>query len=254
MAGARTASRNSRARTSLKVGDARYHALLNTSLDSIIWTDGSGRIQEFNAAAERTFRISREAVLGKDLSETILPAALRPHLSSELFTSVASSGIELMGTRLETKVMRAGGEEFPAELTVAGAVIDGDPTFIVYVRDLTARLLAEEMLVQLAAIVESSQDAIVGTDLKHHINSWNKGAELMYGYSAKEVVGKNISLLTPADRLEETARIRNELSAGDAIRSFETARVTKDGRRLNVSLSISPVFDSDGIAVGFSAI
>ena len=253
MAGTRNASPKSRARTSLKDGDARYRALLNTSLDSIIWTDGRGRIQEFNAAAERTFRISREAVLGKDLSETILPAALRPHLSSELFTSVASSGIELMGTRLETKVMR-GGEEFPAELTVAGAVIDGDPTFIVYVRDLTARLLAEEMLVQLAAIVESSQDAIVGTDLKHHINSWNKGAELMYGYSAKEVVGKNISLLTPADRLEETARIRNELSAGDAIRSFETARVTKDGRRLNVSLSISPVFDSDGIAVGFSAI
>jgi two-component system cell cycle sensor histidine kinase/response regulator CckA len=254
MAGTRNASPKSRARTSLKDGDARYRALLNTSLDSIIWTDGRGRIQEFNAAAERTFRISREAVLGKDLSETILPAALRPHLSSELFTSVASSGIELMGTRLETKVMRAGGEEFPAELTVAGAVIDGDPTFIVYVRDLTARLLAEEMLVQLAAIVESSQDAIVGTDLKHHINSWNKGAELMYGYSAKEVVGKNISLLTPPDRLEETARIRNELSAGDAIRSFETARVTKDGRRLNVSLSISPVFDSDGIAVGFSAI
>jgi two-component system cell cycle sensor histidine kinase/response regulator CckA len=253
MAGTRNASPKSRARTSLKDGDARYRALLNTSLDSIIWTDGRGRIQEFNAAAERTFRISREAVLGKDLSETILPAALRPHLSSELFTSVASSGIELMGTRLETKVMR-GGEEFPAELTVAGAVIDGDPTFIVYVRDLTARLLAEEMLVQLAAIVESSQDAIVGTDLKHHINSWNKGAELMYGYSAKEVVGKNISLLTPPDRLEETARIRNELSAGDAIRSFETARVTKDGRRLNVSLSISPVFDSDGIAVGFSAI
>ena len=254
MAGARTASRNSRARTSLKVGDARYHALLNTSLDSIIWTDGSGRIQEFNAAAERTFRISRKAVLGKDLSETILPAALRPHLSSELFTSVASSGIELMGNRLETKVMRAGGGEFPAELTVTSALIDGNTTFIVYVRDLTARLLAEEQLVQLAAIVESSQDAIVGTDLQHQITSWNKGAELMYGYTSEEIAGQNISLLTPPDRLEETRRIRSELSSGVVIRSFETVRVTKDGRRLNVSLSISPLFDSDGIAVGFSAI
>src|SRR5208282_472037 len=125
MADTGNASRKSRERASQREGDARYRALLNTSLDSIIWTDGSGRIQEFNAAAERTFRITREAVLGSDLSETILPAALRPHLSSELFTSVAASGIELMGNRLETKVMRTGGGEFPAELTVTSAAING---------------------------------------------------------------------------------------------------------------------------------
>jgi PAS domain S-box-containing protein len=145
-------------------GEARYRALLDSALDCIIWTDERGRIEEFNSAAERTFRISRSAVLGKDLSETILPTALRPHLRSELFASVASSGVELVGNRLETKVMRYGGGEFPAELTVTSAVIKGSTTFIVYVRDLTARRIAEQSLVRLAAIVESSQHAIIGTD------------------------------------------------------------------------------------------
>ena len=170
--------------------DVRYRALLDSALDCIIWTDSEGRVEEFNAAAERTFRISRAAVLGKDLSETILPGALRPHLRRELFASVASRGIELVGNRLETKVLRATGGEFPAELTVTSVIIRGEIKFIVYVRDLVARELAEQALVRLAAVVESSQDAIVGTDLNYLITSWNKGAELIYGYTAAEAHGK----------------------------------------------------------------
>jgi two-component system, cell cycle sensor histidine kinase and response regulator CckA len=238
----------------IEEGDARYRAVLETALDCIIWTDQRGRISEFNAAAERTFRFRRAEVLGKDLAETILPAALRPHLRSELFVSAASSGIELLGHRLETKVMRAGGGEFPAELTVASAVIKGHTTFIIYVRDLTARRLAEQALVRLAAIVESSRDAIVGTDLKCQITSWNKSAELMYGYTSAEAIGKHISIIAPPDRVEEATRIREQSSAGFPVESFETVRISKSGRRLDVSLSLSPVFDPDGIVVGSSAI
>jgi PAS domain S-box-containing protein len=235
-------------------GEARYRALLDSALDCIIWTDERGRIEEFNSAAERTFRISRSAVLGKDLSETILPAALRPHLRSELFASVASSGVELVGNRLETKVMRYGGGEFPAELTVTSAVIKGNTTFIVYVRDLTARRIAEQSLVRLAAIVESSQDAIIGTDLKCQITSWNKGAELMYGYTAREAVGREISMIAPPDRTEEAIRIREQSRIGVSVQSFETVRIAKGGKRLDVSLSVSPVLDADGIVVGASTI
>jgi two-component system, cell cycle sensor histidine kinase and response regulator CckA len=243
-----------RARTVPEDGEARYHALLDSALDCIIWTDANGRIIEFNTAAERTFRISRSTALGQDLSETILPAALRPHLRGELFASVASSGIKLVGNRLETKVMRGDGQQFPAELTVTSAVIKSSTTFIVYVRDLTARRLAEEAVVRLAAIVESSQDAIIGTDLNSQITSWNKGAELMYGYTAAEVLGKNISIIAPPDRVEEAIRIREAPRFGRRVNSFETLRVAKSGRRLDVSLSISPVLDSDGIVVGASAI
>jgi two-component system cell cycle sensor histidine kinase/response regulator CckA len=243
-----------RVRPSTAKADARYQAVLDSALDCILWVDKRGRIIEFNPAAERTFRISRAAALGKDLSETILPAALRPHLRSELFASVASSGVEVVGTRLETKVMRADGEEFPAEITVTTAVIDESTTFIVYIRDITARRLAQETVVRLAAIVESSQDAIIGTDLKYRITSWNKGAELMYGYAAAEVIGKSISILAPSDRAEEAIRIREKVRTGIKANSSDTVRVAKDGRRLDVSISISPVLDSDGNVVGASAI
>lgn len=235
-------------------GEARCRALLDSALDCIIWTDAQGRIIELNPAAERTFRISRAKALGKDLSQTILPLALRPHLRGELFASVASSGAGLVGNRLETKVLRASGEEFAAELTVTSAVIQGRTTFIIYVRDLTARRLAEETLVRLAAIVESSQDAIIGTDLNSQITSWNKGAELIFGYCAKEVLRKNISILAPPERVEEAIRIREDSKRGLELKSFETVRVTKDGRRLDMSVTVSPVLDSEGTVVGASAI
>jgi two-component system, cell cycle sensor histidine kinase and response regulator CckA len=247
--------KNGRAKKSLDGEESRYRALLDSALDCILWTNGEGRIIEFNPAAERTFRIARADALGKDLSETILPAALRPHLRSELFASVASSGIELVGNRLETKVMRgSGGEEFPAELTVTSAVINGATTFIVYVRDLTARRLAEEAVLRLAAIVESSQDAIIGTDLKCLITSWNTGAEKMYGYSTAEAIGKNISMIAPPERVEEQIKMREEARAGHQVNSFETIRITKDGKKLDMSISVSPVLDADGLVVGASAI
>lgn len=258
MARNRPASLQSRkkARSNLQSaeGEARCRALLDSALDCIIWTDAQGKILEFNPASERTFRISREKALAKDLSETILPPALRPHLRGELFASVASSGVGLVGNRLETKVLRASGEAFAAELTVTSAVIQGRTTFIIYVRDLTARRLAEETLVRLAAIVESSQDAIIGTDLNCQITSWNKGSELIFGYSAKEVLGKNVSIIAPPELVEEAVRIREESKRGLELKSFETVRITKDGRRLNMSVTVSPVFDSDGAVVGASAI
>lgn len=236
-------------------GEARYRALLDSALDCIIWTDAQGKIIEFNPASERTFRIPRAKALGRDLSEAILPPALHPHLRGELFASVASSGMELVGNRLETKVLRASGEEFPAELTVTSALIRNRTMFVVYVRDLTARRLAEETLVRLAAIVESSQDAIIGTDLNCRITSWNKGAESMYGYTAEEVVGrKNISLITPPERVEEATQIREQAKSGSQIKSFETVRIAKDGRRIEMSVSISPVRDTDGIVIGASSI
>jgi two-component system, cell cycle sensor histidine kinase and response regulator CckA len=244
---------NSRVLT-LGEGQARYRALLDSALDCIIWTDQRGRIQEFNPAAERTFHIARADALGKDLSETILPPALRPHLGGELFASVASSGIELIGNRLETKVMRSGGEDFAAELTVTSTVINGETTFIVYIRDLTARRLAEQMLIRLAAIVESSHDAIIGTDLNSRITSWNRGAELMYGYGVAEVIGKDISILIPPEQVQETLRIHAEAKKGVVLQNFETVRITKDGRRLDVSVSISAALDPDGLVVGVSTI
>jgi PAS domain S-box-containing protein len=106
----------------------------------------------------------------------------------------------------------------------------------------------------LAAIVESSDDAIVGKTLDGTIVSWNGGAARMFGYSADEVIGKSITLIIPPERIDEEDTILTKLRRGERIDHFDTVRVTKDGRRLEISLSVSPIRDERGRIVGASKI
>ena len=115
---------------------------------------------------------------------------------------------------------------------------------------------AEELLdaLQLASIVEYSGDAIIGKSLDGTIRSWNDAAERVFGYTAAEVVGRNISLVIPPERLEEENQIITTLRAGQRIDHFETERVRKDGRRILVSLTVSPIKDDEGNIVGCSKV
>jgi len=106
----------------------------------------------------------------------------------------------------------------------------------------------------LAAIVESSDDAIIAKDLHGTVLAWNRGAERMYGYTATEIIGKPISVLIPPDQPNELIDIMARLARGERVEHYETVRVTKDGRHLDVSLSISPVKDAAGRVVGASTI
>jgi two-component system, cell cycle sensor histidine kinase and response regulator CckA len=243
-----------RIQQALHESEARRQALLESALDCIICADAEAKITDFNPAAERTFRISRSEALGKDVTHTILHPALRDRLRREFFTPAASGDIDIVGNRLETRCSRADGSEFPAEVTVTQIIVERQTSYTVYVRDITARRRAEEMVVRLAAIVESSQDAIIGKDLDFQITSWNKGAERMYGYTASEAIGRNISILSPAGRSHEIQKIAKELKAGNPIKNFETARMAKNGKLIQVSLSVSPVLDSDGTVTGASVI
>jgi len=116
------------------------------------------------------------------------------------------------------------------------------------------RKLADEARLRLAAIVESSEDAIISKTLDAIITSWNAGAQRIFGYTEEEAVGQPITLLIPPERRDEENRILARLRAGERIEHFETVRVTKTGKRVNVSLSISPIRDSSGKIAGFSKI
>jgi len=107
---------------------------------------------------------------------------------------------------------------------------------------------------QLAAIVESSNDAIFAKTIEGVIVTWNPAAESMYGYSAAEVVGKNVFVLAPPDRANEIDEILGKLKRGDTIKLLETVRITKDGRKIDVALAISPVKDASGRIVGASTV
>jgi PAS domain S-box-containing protein len=117
-----------------------------------------------------------------------------------------------------------------------------------------SRRQAEDARRHLAAIVESSNDAIIGTTLDGQILSWNEGAESLYGYAAAEVLDRNVSLLVPADRSDEFADTRKLWSQGERVENLETIRLTKDGGRVDVSVSISPIKDDRGRAIAVATI
>jgi PAS domain S-box-containing protein len=107
---------------------------------------------------------------------------------------------------------------------------------------------------RLAAIIEFSDDAIVSKDLNGIVTSWNRGAELIFGWSAAEIIGRPITMIIPPERKDEEPEILRRLRAGERVDHFETERVTKDGRRIDVSVTISPIRDADGRIVGASKI
>jgi PAS domain S-box-containing protein len=122
------------------------------------------------------------------------------------------------------------------------------------VRDITDRKLAEEALLRIAAIVSSSDDAILSKDLDGTITGWNAAAGRMYGYSAQEIVGQPVTLLFPSDRRNEFTEIMERIRRGERVDHYETTRVRKDGSHLSVSVTVSPIKNSNGTIIGASAI
>jgi len=120
--------------------------------------------------------------------------------------------------------------------------------------DITERKRAEEVRERLAAVVESSEDAIISKTLEGMINSWNRGAQKVFGYSAAEAVGKPMLMLMPPDRVGEESHILASIRRGESVEHFETVRVRKDGTHIDVSATISPIRDSSGAIVGASKI
>jgi PAS domain S-box-containing protein len=120
--------------------------------------------------------------------------------------------------------------------------------------DITERKQAEAAQRQLAAIVESSQDAIISKTLDGIITSWNAGAEYIFGYTAEEMLGRSITLLIPPDRQDEEPQIIERLKRGERIAHFDTVRVRKDGQQVDISLTISPIRDETGTIIGASKI
>ncbi|MDI1312281.1 chemotaxis protein CheB [Prosthecobacter sp.] len=129
-----------------------------------------------------------------------------------------------------------------------------EPLIVVSVEDITERVEAEDAANRLAAIVSSSDDAIMSKDLNGIITTWNAGAERLFGYAAAEVIGQPVTLFIPAERQAEEAHILGHIRSGEPVEHFETLRLRKDGRLIDVSLTISPIRDSTGRVVGASKI
>ena len=254
-------------------GEAPFAAHLFENIpDAIVVVDQTGTIVQVNSRTQELFGYSRGELLGRKI-ETLVPDRYHQEHGRHRDGFVHKPKPRRMGTGLDLWARRRDGSEFPVDILLNPLTTKDGTLIFSAIRDITDQKRIEEELrraqqelnrrttqelsdfrSRLAAIVDSSEDAIIGKTLDGVITHWNKGAERMYGYPAEEMIGKTISLLAPKDRQDEIPRILEKLRRGERVEPLETVRVTKDGRRLEVSISVSPIRDTDGAIVGASAI
>jgi PAS domain S-box-containing protein len=243
------------AERALQQSESQKAAILQSALDAIVVMDEHGRIADFNPAAARLFGYDSQDMIGKSVAEAIMPERLRDAHRRGLERFLQSGQSEVVGRRVEMPARRRDGSEFPVELSIAADRLpDGRIQFIGCLHDITERKRTQDVLQRLATIVESSDDAIVSKNLDGIIQTWNAGAERIFGYKAEEVIGKPVTVLMPPERYDEEPAILARLRRGERIDHYETVRRRKDGRRIDVSLTVSPVKDHTGRIIGASKI
>ena len=238
----------------LRIGQQRVLAILDASLDGVVTMDPDGRIVDVNRAAVSLFARTREQLEGRIVPEVLIPPSAQTAFRAWLGQQLARPADVKGGARIETDGLRADGVRIPLEVSVGLVPGSSVPLLALFCRDISERRHRDSASARLAAIIESSDDAIVSKTLDGTIVSWNPGAERLFGYSADEIVGRPMLLLFPADRLAEEADILAKLTSGETINHFETQRVRKDGSVIDVSVTTSPIRNAAGAVVGASKI
>ena len=234
--------------------ETRLAGIVGSAMDAIISVDSDQTIILFNASAEAMFRCPAAEALGQPLDRFIpqrFREAHKTHVQGFGQTSHTSRSMRSLGT---LSGVRADGEEFPIEASISQVVVAGQKVYTVILRDITLREKEAEVTALLAAIVESSADAIVGKDLNSLVTSWNTGAEDMFGYSASEIVGCSITQIIPPDRQDEEVMIMDRIKRSERVEHFETIRLIKGGGQVAVSVTVSPIKDAQGKVIGASKV
>lgn len=251
-------------------------SILEAIPDAVVAVNRQGVIVQVNSQTEAMFSYTREELIGQNI-EMLVPERQRGDHHRHRDEYHSQPKIRRMGSGLDLYGRKRDGSEFPVEISLSPVSTNGSGgegiVVLSVIRDISDRKRIENELRKaheeldrrksrelrdsqnrMALIVDSSQDAIIGKTLDGVITHWNNGAEQMYGYTPQEVIGRNISTLCPRDRVDEIPGILEKIRHGERVEYFESVRVTKDGKRLNVSVSISPILDHDGKVVGASAI
>lgn len=229
----------------------RFEAIVQSSDDAIISKNLNGIITSWNDGAQAIFGYSGAEMLGQSMSMLIPPD--RQDEENQILRKIS------LGERVlhfETVRIRKGGRAIDVSVTISpirneqGKVVGASKI----ARDISDKIRLEMSARRLEAIVHSSEDAIISKDLTGVITSWNSGAQAIFGYAEAETIGRKVHMLIPPERRGEEEEILHQLARGNRVDHFETVRMRKDGRLIDVSVTISPIQDRRGVVVGASKI
>jgi two-component system sensor histidine kinase VicK len=230
---------------------AKLAAIIESSDDAIVSKTLESIITSWNDAAERIFGYQADEMIGESILK-LIPLDLQYEETEILSRLKKGERVE----HFETKRLRKDGILIDVSLTISpikdklGNIIGLSKI----ARDITEAKSAEEKSAKLAAIIDSSDDAIISKTLESIVTSWNDSAQRTFGYTPEEMIGESILKLIPQDRQHEETRILSQLRKGERVEHFETKRLKKDGTLIDVSLTISPIKDKNGTIIGLSKI
>ncbi len=253
---ARDISQEMRAIEQVRESEEQLRVTLSSIGDAVMATDRSGNITFMNPVAERLTGWQAPQAIGAPLVNAfrIINEFTRQPVEDPV-SKVLRAG-STVGLANHTLLIAKDGAERPIDdsgAPIRGSAADLRGVVLVF-RDVTERRKAELTALRLAAIVENSDDAIISKNLDGTITTWNEGAKRIFGYSATEIIGKSIRTLIPTELQAEEDGILARLRRGERVYHFETIRVAKNGHQIPISLTISPIRDSEGNIVGASKI
>ena len=242
-----------RSEQALQASEGRYHAMFEATSVGVTESDpDSGKLVRVNACFAQMLGLPAAEVVGLNLLELVHPQDRAAHAAG--FTQLLRG--ELASYEADQRLLRKDGSALWAHITV-NLVRDATGRArrsVAIVLDIGERRRAEAAAAHLAAIVDSSEDAIVTLDFEHRIRSWNTGAEHLFGYTALQAIGQPAALLSPPDRIDAIASVLDRVQGGESMASLEMVHQHQDGRAVDVSVTFSPILDAAGQVVAASAI
>lgn len=209
--------------------EERFRGLLEAAPDAMVIVDGQGIIKLVNAQTEALFGYRREELLGHPV-ELLIPTRFRTQHTRHRGGYSANRQVRPMGAGLELHGLRKDGTEFPVEISLSPMETADGLLVSAAVRDVSDRKAAEARINELAALVESSQDAILAKTLDGDITYWNAAAQDLYGYTAEQAIGRHVSMLAPPELRTEVSALLTRLRQGEKVEHFETRPQARRGR------------------------
>lgn len=246
-----------RSEEALRESEARTRSIIETALDGVISIGGDDLITGWNAQAEAIFGYGAHEVMGRKLSETIVPPQHRPAHEAGLERAFGMAGSQPLKRRIELYALHKDGHEFPVEIAITRIQVGGQPVFTAFVRDITEQKRAEDDLHRTAetlrAVVQSAPVAIATCDAEGRLTSWNPAAERIFGWSEAEILGQPM-LSLPIGKTQEAETLWKLTLQRNPIHGLELQRTRKDGSLVDIHFWAAALLDATGTLTGALAV